>query len=161
MRIGIGYDIHRLVEGRPLILGGVSIPHEKGLAAHSDGDVVIHALCDALLGAAGLSNIGVMFPDTDIRFKDRNSLELLKIAVETLEKLGYEAVQTDMNVIAQRPKLQPYVPDMRQTVANALGIALDCVSIKPRTNEEVGPEGRQEAISAQAVVVIQKKSAGQ
>ncbi len=155
MRIGIGYDIHRLTTGRPLVLGGVSIPHDKGLTAHSDGDVLCHALADALLGAAGLPNIGVLFPDTAPEFKDANSLELLRRVKETLAARGSRPVQADANIIAERPKLQPYVDQMRRTVAHCLDLEPEQVSVKPRTNERVGPEGREEAISAQAVVLIE------
>ncbi len=158
IRVGIGYDIHRLTEGRRLVLGGVDIPHHRGLAAHSDGDVVCHAIMDALLGAAGLPNIGVLFPDTDPAYKDRNSLELLGTVVVRLSDAGFIPAQVDANIIAQQPKLQPYLAGMRQNIAQGLGIDENCVSVKPRTNEGVGPEGREEAISAQAVVVIHKKS---
>ncbi len=154
MRVGIGYDIHRLVPDRPLILGGVVVPNDKGLQAHSDGDVVCHAICDALLGAAGLPNIGVLFPDTDPRYKDCNSLELLGAVRAQLAEAGYAPTQLDTNVIAETPKLQPYVAGMRQNIADCLRISADCVSIKPRTNEQVGPEGHEEAISAQVVALI-------
>lgn len=154
MRVGIGYDIHRLEKGKSLVLGGVSIPFEKGFVAHSDGDVLCHAIADALLGAAGLPNIGVLFPDTDVNFKDADSLELLAVVVKHLEEKGWSPLQLDGNIIAQRPRLQPYVAEMRNAIARCLHIPLDNVSIKPRTNEHVGPEGREEAISAQVVVMI-------
>lgn len=157
-RVGIGYDIHRLTEGRNLILGGVAIPHCKGLAAHSDGDVVCHAIMDALLGAAGLPNIGILFPDNDAKYKDYNSLKLLGEVVAHLAEAGFLPVQVDTNIIAEWPKLQPYLTEMRQNIAQSLGIEESCVSLKPRTNEGVGPEGREEAISAQAVVLIFKKA---
>ncbi len=157
IRVGIGYDIHRLVAGRTLVLGGVVIPHGKGLLAHSDGDVVIHAVCDALLGAAGLGNIGTLFPDTDPRHKDQNSCELLEAVVDHLREAGFVPVQVDANIIAQKPVLQPFVSRMCQTIANCLCVDAGCVSIKPRTNEGVGAEGREEAISAQAIAVIAMK----
>jgi 2-C-methyl-D-erythritol 2,4-cyclodiphosphate synthase len=158
IRVGIGYDIHRLAEGRRLILGGVDIPHCKGLVAHSDGDVVCHAIMDALLGAAGLPNIGVLFPDNDVQYKDCNSLELLGEVVARLADAGFLPTQVDTNIIAEKPKLQPYLTGMRQNIAQSLGIDEGCVSVKPRTNEGVGPEGREEAISAQAVVLIYKQA---
>ncbi len=157
-RVGIGYDIHRLTEKRKLVLGGVEIPHSKGLTAHSDGDVVCHAIMDALLGATGLPNIGVLFPDNDAQYKNCNSLELLGEVVVRLAEAGFLPAQVDTNIIAEQPKLQPYLAEMRQNIAQSLGISENCVSVKPRTNEGVGPEGREEAISAQAVVLIQKKA---
>ena len=158
MRIGIGYDIHRLVEEHPLVIGGVSIPHDKGFLAHSDGDVLCHALMDALLGAAGLPNIGMLFPDTDPEYKDCNSMELLDVVVANVNQAGYMPIQIDSNVIAEKPKLQPYLQEMRQNIARCLSLEENCVSIKPRTNEKVGPEGNEEAISAQVVVLIQKNA---
>ncbi|HDP35907.1 MAG TPA: 2-C-methyl-D-erythritol 2,4-cyclodiphosphate synthase [Candidatus Hydrogenedentes bacterium] len=158
MRVGIGYDIHRLVEDRPLILGGVTIPHHKGLFAHSDGDVLCHAISDALLGAAGLPNIGEMFPDSAPCYKDSDSIELLEIVVVRLNDAGYAPLQVDANIIAEQPKLQPHLARMSQNIAERLGIAPDRVSIKPRTNEGLGPEGREEAISAHAVALIQEKA---
>ncbi len=155
IRVGIGYDTHRLIAGRRLILGGVRIPHDKGLYAFSDGDVLCHAVADALFGAAGLPNIGVHFPDTDEHYRGADSLVLLAEARRRLANAGYAPAQLDANIIAQRPKLQPYVAVMSRNLADCLGLPLDCVSIKPRTNEGVGPEGREEAISAQVVVTIQ------
>jgi 2-C-methyl-D-erythritol 2,4-cyclodiphosphate synthase len=156
IRVGIGYDIHRLVEEHPLILGGVHIPFEKGFLAHSDGDVLCHALADALLGAAGLPNIGVLFPDTSSEYKNADSLVLLAHAVSLLAEKGYVPAQMDANLIAQRPKLQPYVESMKTNLASCLQIGTENLSIKPRTNEGVGPEGREEAISAQVIVVIRE-----
>lgn len=153
-RIGIGYDLHRLVEGRKLILGGVCIPHEKGLLGHSDADVLLHAITDALLGAAALGNIGLLFPDTDPGYKDEDSVVLLKLAVERVRSRGYEIVNVDATIVAQAPKLNPHVGAMRHCIANALGVPEGNVSVKPKTNEGVGPEGRCEAISAQASVLI-------
>ncbi|MCK5861087.1 MAG: 2-C-methyl-D-erythritol 2,4-cyclodiphosphate synthase [Candidatus Hydrogenedentes bacterium] len=156
MRVGIGYDIHRLGNKGPLVLGGVKIPHDKGLLAHSDGDVLCHAVCDALLGAAGLPNIGELFPDTDPAYKDSNSMELLGVVVSRLSDAGYAPVQLDANIIAQKPKLQPYQAEMCKNLALCLQVEPGCISVKPRTNEGVGPEGREEAVSVQAVVLIQK-----
>lgn len=156
VRVGIGYDIHGLVEGAFLVLGGVRIPFEKRFSAHSDGDVLCHAIADALLGAAGLPNIGVLFPDTDMHYKDADSLHLLSEVVRRVRDKGYAVMQLDANIIAQRPKLTPHIGCMRETLAKTLTIDPDMISIKPRTNEGFGPEGREEAISAQAVVVITK-----
>ncbi|MCC6487263.1 MAG: 2-C-methyl-D-erythritol 2,4-cyclodiphosphate synthase [Candidatus Hydrogenedentes bacterium] len=153
-RVGIGYDLHRLVEGRPLILGGVTIPHTKGLAGHSDADVLAHAITDAILGAAALGNIGQHFPDTDPRYKDADSMDLLRQVMELLRDKGLAVVNVDSNVVAQQPKLNPHIDAIRDSLAKCLGIAVDCVSVKAKTNEHVGPEGREEAISAQAVVLI-------
>ena len=158
IRVGIGYDIHGMVEGSYLVLGGVKIPFEKKFLAHSDGDVLCHAIADALLGAAGLPDIGVTFPDTDMRYKDADSLRLLDKTIQLVREKGYAPIQLDANIIAQRPKLQQYVEMMWKNLSNSLGIELDAVSIKPRTNEGFGPEGRQEAISAQAIVVLDKRS---
>jgi 2-C-methyl-D-erythritol 2,4-cyclodiphosphate synthase len=155
-RIGIGYDIHRLVAGRKLIIGGVLIPHEKGFEAHSDGDVLCHALCDALLGAAGLPNIGVLFPDSDPKYKDADSMELLRTVVARVAEKGYRPLQVDSNLVAQRPKLQPFVAEMIRALAAATGLEEEKISIKPRTNEYMGAEGREEGISAQVVVVLQR-----
>jgi 2-C-methyl-D-erythritol 2,4-cyclodiphosphate synthase len=154
IRVGIGYDIHRLAQGKPLVLGGVAIPYELGFVAHSDGDVLCHAIADALLGAAGLPDIGVLFPDTDPAFKDADSLKLLSKVVDVLKEKRSIPVQLDANIIAQRPKLQPYIQAMRTKIAQCLHIPVESVSVKPRTNEEVGPEGRGEAISAQVVLLI-------
>jgi len=155
MRIGIGYDLHRLVEGRPLILGGVRIPYEKGLEGHSDADALAHAVIDALLGAAALGNIGRMFPDNDPRYKDANSLDLLDQAVLAVGKKGYIVVNADATIIAEAPKLNPYLDQMRHNLAARLGVwSSDQVSVKAKTNEGVGPEGRGEAISVQAVALL-------
>lgn len=153
-RIGIGYDLHRLVEGRPLILGGVRIPYEKGLAGHSDADALAHAVIDALLGAAGLGNIGRMFPDDDPQYKDANSLDLLDQAILAVGKKGYIVVNVDANIIAEAPKLDPYLDQMRDNLATRLGVLPGQVSVKAKTNEGVGPEGRGEAISVQAVALL-------
>lgn len=154
MRIGIGYDLHRLVEGRPLILGGVRVPHEKGLDGHSDADALAHAVIDALLGAAALGNIGRMFPNDDPRYKDADSLRLLEEAMRAVGESGYSVVNIDTNIIAQAPKLNPYLDQMRNNLATRLRIAPDQVSVKVKTNEGVGPEGRGEAITVQAVALL-------
>jgi 2-C-methyl-D-erythritol 2,4-cyclodiphosphate synthase len=158
IRVGIGYDIHRLVEGRKLIIGGVPIPHEKGFEAHSDGDVLCHALSDALLGAAGLPNIGVLFPDTDPHYKNADSIELLKIVLERVKEAGYRPVQMDSNIVAQRPKLQPFVSAMTGILSEVTGMEESAISIKPRTNERLGAEGREEGISVQVVVLLERCS---
>lgn len=155
IRIGIGYDIHRLVEGRVLILGGVTIPHEKGFEAHSDGDVLVHAVIDALLGAAALGGIGRRFPDTDPRYKDADSMALLSEVAGLLSGEGHSIVNIDADVIAQQPRLDPHIDAMRERLAAALGLDLSSVSVKAKTNEGLGPEGRGEAISAQSVVLIE------
>ncbi len=155
LRIGHGYDVHRLVEGRKLIVGGVEIPHEKGLLGHSDADVLLHAISDALLGAAALGDIGCLFPDTDERFKGADSLMLLKEVVEVLKKNGYSVVNIDSTLLAQRPKMRPYIDEMRQNIAEACGISADFVSVKATTEEKLGFTGREEGISAHAVCLIE------
>ena len=156
LRIGLGYDLHRLVEGRPLILGGITVPHTKGLEGHSDADVLTHAIIDALLGAAALGNIGQHFPDTDPKFCGADSLILLDEVVQKLDQAGYEVVNLDANIIAQRPKLNPYLDNIRTKIAEHLGVKMDQISIKAKTNEGVGPEGREEAISTQAIALIKR-----
>ena len=160
MRVGIGYDLHRLVEGRRLILGGVHIPFAKGLDGHSDADVLTHAIIDALLGAAALGNIGQHFPDTDAAFKDADSIDLLKRTVGLVRDAGYCIGNIDANVIAQEPRLSPHIEGIRDRLAQALGIDRDRVSVKAKTNEHVGPEGRGEAISAQAIAVVRTSDKG-
>ncbi len=154
MRIGQGYDLHRLVPGRPLILGGVTIPHNKGLAGHSDADVLAHAITDALLGAATLGNIGQHFPDTDAQYKGADSLQLLRKAYLMVQDAGYRLGNVDTTIIAQEPKLNPHIQAMRTALADCLGVSLDAVSVKAKTNEGVGPEGHVEAISAHAVALL-------
>ena len=154
MRVGLGYDLHRLVEGRPLILGGVQVPFEKGLDGHSDADALAHAITDALLGAAALGNIGQHFPDTDPAYKGADSMRLLSAAAGLLHDAGYRIVNIDSNIIAQRPKLNPHLDAMRKSLADCLGLAIEQVSVKAKTNESVGPEGRGEAIRTEAVVLI-------
>ncbi|WP_213997215.1 MULTISPECIES: 2-C-methyl-D-erythritol 2,4-cyclodiphosphate synthase [Tepidanaerobacter] len=156
MRIGIGYDVHRLIEGRKLILGGVAIPFEKGLLGHSDADVLVHAINDALLGAAALGDIGTHFPDTDIKYKDISSILLLKEVKKILSEAGYKVVNIDSVICAERPKLSPYINEMRENIAAALAIDKNRVSIKATTTEKLGFEGREEGISSQAVCLIEK-----
>lgn len=160
MRVGTGYDLHRLVEGRPLILGGVRVPHERGLAGHSDADVLAHAITDALLGAAALGDIGSHFPDTDARWRDADSLGLLTQALNLVRDAGYGLANVDATVVAQRPRLAPYIPVIRERLAACLGLPVDRVSVKAKTNEHVGPEGREEAISAQAAVLLERVGVG-
>ena len=155
-RSGIGYDLHRLVPGRKLILGGIEVPFEKGPSGHSDGDVLAHAICDALLGAAGLGDIGTHFPDTDPRWKDADSLRFLEQASALLsaKRLGIEHI--DATVIAERPKLVPHFPAMRQALAGALGIGIERINLKAKTNEGVDAVGRGEAIAAQAIATLEE-----
>ena len=155
-RIGIGYDIHRLEAGRPLILGGVTIPHTKGFIAHSDGDALCHAITDALLGALALGDIGSHFPDTDPQYKGADSVALLLQVVGIVRGRGWEIVNIDSNIIAQAPRLRPHIDTIRVRLAEALSLPMDAVSVKARTNEHVGPEGREEAISTQAIVLLQR-----
>ena len=155
-RIGYGYDVHRLVEGETLWLGGVLIPHEKGTVAHSDGDVLIHALCDAMLGAAKMGDIGRHFPDTSSEFKNIDSKILLLRTNELIATKNYEVGNLDITVAAQRPKLKPFIPVMEETIARILRIDPDDVSIKATTTEELGFEGREEGISVHAVVLLGK-----
>lgn len=154
MRIGIGYDVHKLVENRKLFLGGVEIPHSLGLLGHSDADVLIHAVCDAILGAAALGDIGQHFPDTDPQYKGIDSKILLEQCGRLLNQNGYRIVNIDSIIVAQRPKLASFIPAMRQTMADRLGIDVSCISVKATTTEQLGFEGRQEGISAHAIVLI-------
>jgi 2-C-methyl-D-erythritol 2,4-cyclodiphosphate synthase len=156
-RIGIGYDIHRLVEGRRLVLGGVEIPFEKGLLGHSDSDVLTHALCDALLGAAALGDMGTHFPDTDPRFKDVSSLDLLANAFGQIAALGYAVQNVDAVVLAERPRLGPYVKSIRESLAAILAIEPDQISVKAKTSEGMESVGRGEAMAAHAVVLLSRK----
>jgi len=157
MRIGFGYDVHRLCENRKLILGGVDVPHTLGLMGHSDADVLIHAVMDALLGAAALGDIGKLFPDTDNSFKDIDSMILLKKVGEVLAEKGYIVNNIDSTVAAQKPKLAPYIEQMRKNIADCLGVEVDAVSVKATTTEKLGFEGREEGISAYAVCTILPK----
>ncbi len=154
MRIGTGYDVHQLAEGLPLWLGGVLVPHTHGLVGHSDADVLLHAICDALLGAAALGDIGKHFPDTNPQYKGISSLKLLAHVGNLLKEHGYQVGNIDSTVAAQRPKLAPYIPQMRQNIADTLGISLDQVSVKATTTEHLGFEGRMEGISAQAIALL-------
>ena len=154
MRIGTGYDVHALGEGLPLWLGGVQVPHTHGLIGHSDADVLLHAVCDALLGAAALGDIGKHFPDTDQRFKGISSLKLLAQVGKILLEHGYRVGNIDSTIVAQRPKLAPYIMQMRQNIADTLGIDIERVSIKATTTEHLGFEGREEGISAQAMALL-------
>ena len=154
MRIGHGYDVHRLVEGRKLILGGVEIPYDKGLDGHSDADVLVHALMDALLGAAALGDIGKLFPDTDPAFKGIDRLILLDHVKNAISQKRYTVSNVDMTIIAQRPKLAPYIPQMKQTIVDRLGLSADQVNVKATTEEHLGFTGRGEGISAHAVCLI-------
>ena len=154
MRIGTGYDVHRLQEGLPLWIGGVLVPHTHGLVGHSDADVLLHAICDALLGAAALGDIGKHFPDTDPQYKGIASTKLLAHVGSLLRKQGYTVGNIDATVAAQRPKLAPYIDQMRQTIADTLGIEVGQVSVKATTTERLGFEGREEGISAQAVAIL-------
>lgn len=154
MRIGHGYDVHKLVENRKLILGGVNIPYDKGLLGHSDADVLAHALMDALLGAAALGDIGGLFPDNDDAYLGADSIELLKKVIALLRQHGYVLVNADCTIIAQSPKLKPYIDDMRSTLAEAMGAELDSVSVKATTEEHLGFTGEGLGIAAYAVVLI-------
>lgn len=156
MRIGQGYDVHKLVENRPCIICGVNIPYEKGLLGHSDADVALHALSDALLGAAAMGDIGKMFPDTDPKFKGADSRKLLREVVSAVKAKGYYVVNADITVIAQRPKMQAHIEQMRKNVSEDLETDIDAVSVKATTTEKLGFEGRGEGISAMAVVLIDK-----
>lgn len=154
MRIGHGYDVHKLVENRKLILGGVDIPYDKGLLGHSDADVLAHALMDALLGAAALGDIGGLFPDNDDAYLGADSIELLKKVIALLREHGYVLVNADCTIIAQSPKLKPYIDDMRSTLAEGMGAELDSVSVKATTEEHLGFTGEGLGIAAHAVVLI-------
>ncbi|SEA23368.1 2-C-methyl-D-erythritol 2,4-cyclodiphosphate synthase [Oribacterium sp. KHPX15] len=155
MRIGTGYDVHKLVPGRKLILGGVTVPYELGLDGHSDADVIVHAIMDALLGAAALGDIGQHFPDNDPAYKGADSIKLLKEVGNILKKEGYKVGNIDSTIIAQRPKLMTFLPEMRKNVADALGLDINQVSIKATTEEHLGFTGRGEGISSQAVALIE------
>ena len=154
MRIGFGYDVHRLTPGRRLILGGVEIPYEQGLLGHSDADVLVHAICDALLGAAALGDIGQHCPDTDPRYRDANSLELLEEVGSLVRAHGYRIVNVDAMLVLQAPRIAPYVPDMRQNIAHALQLSVHEVSVKATTNEGLGFIGQGQGIAAYALAAI-------
>ena len=155
MRIGYGYDVHKLVEGRKLIIGGVDIPYEKGLLGHSDADVLIHAIMDALLGAVALGDIGKHFPDSDEKYKGISSLELLKHVSLLLQSKGYSIINIDSTIMAQKPKLAPYIDDMRKNIASVIGIDVDAVSVKATTEEGLGFTGEGLGISSNAVCLLE------
>ncbi|MCE5335061.1 MAG: 2-C-methyl-D-erythritol 2,4-cyclodiphosphate synthase [Desulfobacteraceae bacterium] len=155
MRVGFGYDVHRLVAGRPLILGGIEVKHELGLLGHSDADVLLHAVCDAMIGAAALGDIGKHFPDTDPEFKGISSLVLLRRTGELLREKGYCLRNIDSTIVAQKPRLLPYIPQMAAKISDTVGLPVDCVNIKGKTTETLGFAGREEGIAAYAVVLIE------
>ena len=156
MRIGQGYDVHKLVEGRKCIICGVDIPHDKGLLGHSDADVALHALSDAILGAAAMGDIGKHFPDTDPAFKGADSRVLLRHVIKLIKEKGYHVVNADVTIIAQKPKMLAHIEQMRKNVAQDIEVGLDCVNIKATTTEKLGFEGREEGISSMAVVLLDK-----
>jgi 2-C-methyl-D-erythritol 2,4-cyclodiphosphate synthase len=156
VRVGIGYDVHRLVAGRPLILGGITIPFPKGLLGHSDADVLLHAITDAVLGAAGLGDIGTYFPPTDAAWKNADSRDLLRAAVGHLRAAGWSAINIDATVVCEAPKLLPYTEAIRASIAETVGIAAACVSVKGKTSEGLGFTGRGEGIAAHVVALIQR-----
>lgn len=157
MRIGMGYDVHKLVENRDLILGGVKIPYEKGLLGHSDADVLLHAIMDALLGAAALGDIGKHFPDTDPAYKGISSILLLEHVTELLDRHGYGIGNIDATIIAQKPKMAPHIPQMRENMARAMGIDISRLNIKATTEEGLGFTGREEGIASQAICLLEEK----
>ncbi len=154
MRVGIGYDVHQLVEGRPCIIGGVTIPYERGLLGHSDADVLLHAISDAILGALGQGDIGKHFPDTDQAFKDADSLELLQQVWEIARSMGYQLGNLDAVIIAEKPKMAPHIPQMVEIIEGALGANKGSVNLKATTSEKLGFVGREEGIAAQAIVCL-------
>ncbi len=156
IRVGQGYDVHRFIDEGKVILGGVTIDYEKGLEAHSDGDVVLHALCDALLGAAALGDIGKHFPDTDPEFKGADSRVLLRYVYKIVQEKGYTVVNADITIIAQAPKMAPHIVDMCDNIAKDLMIDMDAINVKATTTEKLGFEGRKEGIAVQAIVLIEK-----
>ena len=157
MRIGMGYDVHKLMEGRNLILGGVHVPYEKGLLGHSDADVLLHAICDALLGAAALGDIGKHFPDTDPAFHNADSMKLLEEVVHLIEEQGYTVGNVDATVIAQKPKLASFIPKMKENISHVLGVRLDQVNVKATTEEKLGFTGEGLGISANAVCLLEER----
>ena len=156
MRIGHGYDVHRFTDGEYVIIGGVKIPYEKKLEAHSDGDVLAHAIADALLGACGERDIGYFFPDTDVKFKNANSLELLAEVKRIINEKGYDIINIDSTIIAQAPKMAPHIENMRTNLSLALGISIDDVNVKATTEEKLGFTGRKEGIAAHAVCLLKR-----
>ena len=158
MRVGMGYDVHKLVEGRALILGGVNIPHTKGLLGHSDADVLIHSIMDALLGACALGDIGKHFPDTQAKYKGISSLKLLKNVATIIDQNGYKIVNIDSTIIAQKPKLAPYIEEMRKIISEVLSIDIHQINIKATTEEKLGFTGEEKGISAQAICMVCENS---
>ena len=156
LRVGHGYDVHRLVEGRALILGGVTVPFDRGLLGHSDADVLTHAVMDALLGAAALGDIGKLFPDSDAAYAGADSIALLERVTALLREYGWQVGNVDATVVAQAPKLAPYIPDMRRRLAEAMGLDVDCVSVKATTEERLGFTGSGEGMAAHAVALIER-----
>ena len=156
-RAGIGYDVHRFAEGRPMILGGIEIPFDKGLDGHSDADVLLHAIADAMLGAAALGDIGVHFPPTDEKWKGLDSIEILKHSVALLAEHGWDVVNIDASIVAEAPKVNPHVPAMKQRIHEVTGLPLDVISIKATTNERMGFVGREEGMAALATAMIAPK----
>lgn len=157
MRIGLGYDVHKLVEGRPLIMGGVNVPHEKGLLGHSDADVLVHAIMDSMLGALALGDIGKHFPDTDERYKGADSMKLLKFVNDLINEKGYEVNNIDSIIIAQSPKMAPHIEQMRKNIANVLNTDMDNISVKATTEEGLGFTGAKQGIAAQSICLLNKK----
>ena len=160
MRIGQGFDAHALVEGRKLVIGGVEIAHDKGLAGHSDADVLIHAVCDALLGAAGLGDIGAHFPDSDARYKDIDSRALLREVAQLLRRHEWRVANLDATIIAQGPRMAPHIPAMRARLASDLGVEPGSINIKAKTTEKLGFVGREEGIAAEAVALLEHRTKG-
>jgi 2-C-methyl-D-erythritol 2,4-cyclodiphosphate synthase len=156
MRVGFGYDVHRFIEGRPLVLGGVEIPHVQGLLGHSDADVVLHAICDAMIGAAALGDIGTHFPDTSPEFKDISSLILLRRTADLIRGRGLRLANIDSTIVAQRPRLSAFIPRMVEKIANQIGLAPDRVNVKAKTTEKLGFAGREEGIAAYAVALVEE-----
>jgi 2-C-methyl-D-erythritol 2,4-cyclodiphosphate synthase len=159
MRIGQGFDIHALVPDRKLVIGGVEVPYERGLAGHSDADVLVHAICDALLGAAGLGDIGTHFPDTDARFRGIDSRKLLREVAQLVASRGLRVVNIDSTIIAQAPKMAPHIPQMRENIATDLGVDVGFVNVKAKTAERLGAIGRGEGIAAEAIALVTEKTA--
>ena len=158
MRVGFGYDVHAFAEGRRLVLGGVEIPFERGLLGHSDADVLLHAVCDALLGAAALGNIGRHFPDTDPRYKGISSLVILQQTIDLLQRESFRPVNIDSTLVLQKPRLSPYIPKMTDEIARIAGLPVSAVNVKATTTERLGFAGREEGVAAYAVVLIEKAS---
>jgi len=158
MRVGFGYDVHRLVQGRALILGGIEIPYEHGLLGHSDADVLLHAICDAMIGAAALGDIGTHFPDTSPEFKDISSLVLLGRTADLLKERGLRLKNIDSTIVAQKPRLSPFIPRMVERIAGQIGLPSDCVNVKAKTTETLGFAGREEGIAAYAVALVEESA---